>query len=156
MGPPTLMEIPVEGIEASFSIIQSYLAVLGWILPTMMIIGGYIVLRHIIWDSLRFNYYHYLKYGEFVLFWGDNDGDPELREQRKGIAKKLKIDAYFVSWFAALSRSVVVFIGFVLTACLWPITFILVMPLGIVRLIGYRKRKKVVFTQKLKGEHLET
>ena len=121
----------------------------------MMAIGGMIALRHLIWNSLRFNYLHYLEYGEFVICWGDEDGNVTKKENRKEIAKQIKCDADFVAWFAALCMTAVCMAIHALIALLWPITVIIVMPMMAVRAIGYRKRKKISFTQKLKGEHLD-
>ena len=149
-------ELPVELIDPGFwiSTWHGYLFGLDWIFPFMMVIGGYIVLRHLMWNSLRFQYLHYLEYGQFVLLWGDDDGDATKRENRKEIAKQLKCDADFVPWFAALLMSMLCMAVHALIAVFWPITIILVLPLMAVRAIGYRKRKKISFTQKLKGEHL--
>ena len=151
-------ELPVEVIaEPGFwgSLWDGYLIGLDWLFPFVMAVGAYIVLRHLIWNSLRFNYHHYLECGEFVLAWGDDNNNIEKAERRKKIAKQLKIaDADFTSWFAALCMTVVVLILHALIALLWPITIILVFPLALVRAIGYRKRRKIAFTQKLKGEHL--
>ena len=63
-------ELPVEVIaDPGFwtSLWDGYLLGLDWIFPAIMVIGSYIVLRHLIWNSLRFNYRHYLECGEFVL-----------------------------------------------------------------------------------------
>lgn len=156
--------IPTEIVEPEviadpgfwLSLWHGYLVILDYALPALMIIGGIIVLRFLIWESLRFNYHHYLQYGEFVILWGDDGGNHEKAERRKKIAKDLKImDDDFTSWMAALVMSLVVFAIHVVTALLWPVTMILVVPLAIVRLIGFRKRKKIAFTQKLKGEHLK-
>lgn len=149
-GPP----VPVEGIEISFSFWQGYWYIFDWILPALIVIGGYIILRHVIWNSLIFNYHHYLEYGTFVIFWGDDASDSTKREQRITIADKLKIQSDMVSWCAALVMTAAILIMFIITAYLWPIMLIFVAPLIIVRLIGYHKRKKIAFTQKLKGEHL--
>lgn len=150
-GPPAPVELIVEN---SFSVWQLYLTSLEWVVPAMMLIAGYIVLRHLIWGSLKFNYHHYLQHGEFVLLWGDDGDDHTKKQIRIDLAKELKIEADFASWFAALAMSLFLLIMWAATAYLWPITCILVIPLMIVRLIGYRKRQKIEFTQKLKGEHL--
>ena len=151
VGPP----VPVEGIETSFSILQGYWLGLDIIFPALMVIGGYIILRHLIWASLIFNYHHYLEHGNFVILWGD-DSDPKKKDQRITIAKKLKVEADLVSWCAALGMTVFVLIMVLVGAYAWPVILVFVMPLGIVRLIGRRKRKKIEFTQKLKGSHLNS
>ena len=66
----------------------------------------------------------------------------------------MKCDGDFVAWFAALCMTMICMAAHALIAVFWPITIILVLPLMAVRAIGYRKRKKISFTQKLKGEHL--
>jgi len=148
-------ELPVEAVvDVIHPLWDGYLTVLDFFLPMLLVIGGYIVLRHLIWGSLKFNYHHYLQYGEFVLCWGDDDNDHEKKERRLKIAKEHKCEADFVSWFAALLMSAVVLFLFAIIAISWPVTVILVLPLMVVRGIGYRKRKKIEFTQKLKGEHL--
>ncbi len=150
-------ELPVEALaDPGFwtSLWHGYLIGLDWIFPFIMVIGTYIVLRHLIWNSLRFNYRHYLECGEFVLCWGDDGNQEKKKDLRLKIAKEIKCEEDFVSWFAALLMTAVVLVIHALIALAWPITIILVMPLALVRLIGYRKRKKISFTQKLKGEHL--
>lgn len=152
--------IPVETVEAIAepgfwsSFWNIYLIGLDWFFPIMMVIGGYIVLRHLMFNSLRFNYRHYLEYGEFVICWGDDGNNNEKKDRRLRISKEIKAEEDFVSWLAALLMSLVVLAIAAAIAYLWPITIVLVMPLMLVRLIGYRKRKKIAFTQKLKGEHL--
>jgi len=151
-------ELPVEAIaDPGFwsSVWDGYVFGLDWLFPLIMVIGAYIVLRHLIWNSLRFNYRHYLECGEFVLCWGDDGNSNEKKERRIKIAKEIKADEDFVSWFAALIMTVVVLIIHALIALAWPITIVLVMPLALVRLIGYRKRRKIEFKQKLNGDHLK-
>lgn len=155
VGLPAPLECVAETIaETGFSFFYWYGEILFWFLPAVMIVGGYIVLRHLIWGSLLFNYHYYLEYGSFVLLWGDGD-DIKYKERRLKLATELKIEADFASWFAALAMSGFILIMCLLTGYLWPITVIFVVPLALVRLIGYRKRKRINFTQKLKGEHLK-
>lgn len=152
-----VQELPVEIIADLGFWITSwnvYTFVLDWFFPTMLIIGGFIALRFLIWNSLKFNYYHYLKHGEFVLAWGDDGNEQEKINRRKKIARDIKCDPDFVSWFGALLMSVVVLVGHGLIALFWPITIILILPLMAVRAIGYRKRRKIVFVQKINGDHL--
>jgi len=79
-------EIPVEVITEPglwSSLWDGYLIGLDWIFPIVMIIARYIVFRHLIWNSLRFNYLHYLEYGEFVIFLGDDGDNYEKAEHLK-------------------------------------------------------------------------
>jgi hypothetical protein len=157
------VDLPVEAIPVEvvadpgfwLSSWNGYVFGLEWVFPFMMIIAAYISLRHLIWNSLRFNYLHYIAHGEFVLAWGDDGGNVTKKERREKIAKDIKMhEDDFASWFAALCMSLVAIVVCGLIALAWPITIILVFPLMAVRAIGYRKRRKVAFTQKLKGEHL--
>lgn len=149
-GPPVSSEI----VDAGWTFMGIYLDVLSYSLPLFMLIATYICLRHLIYESLRFNYRHYLKYGEFVLLWGERD-DPDRTTHRKEIAKEMKVtEDDFLPWFSSLAMSVIVFLFLLAVVFLWPITFIIIVPLLIVRGFAYRKRQKISFTQKLKGEHL--
>jgi hypothetical protein len=155
-------ELPVEELPAEVIADPSnwslawdgYLIGLDWLFPFLMAVAAYIILRHLIWNSLRFNYHHYLECGEFVLCWGDDGGNHEKKERRLALSKTLDCEEDFVSWFAALTMSLVVIAIHVLIALAWPITVILVFPLATVRLIAYRKRQKIAFKQKLNGDHL--
>ena len=152
-------ELPVEVVaDPGFwtNAWHGYLFGLDWIFPFMMMIAAYISLRHLIWDSLRFNYHHYLECGEFVLAWGDDGHNIEKKERRKKIAKQIRMtEPDFAAWFAALAMTAVVFVVCSLIGLAWPITIIFVFPLMIVRAIAYRKRRKIAFSQRLKGEHLD-
>ena len=147
-------EIIEEVVEASSPIMDIYFIGLEWLVPMMMVIGSYIVLRHLIWNSLKFNYHHYLECGEFLLCWCDDGGKHVKQEIRERLSKELKCEKEFVSWFAALLMSAIVLAIHFFIALLWPVTIIFVLPLMIVRGLAYRKRQKIEFTQKLKGDHL--
>lgn len=162
MGPHPL---PTEIIEPEIiadpsiwlSMWDGYTFGLSYIFPAFMLLATYVALRHLLWESLRFNYHHYLKYGEFVLLWGDDGGNVTKRENRQELAKELKMmEDDFASWAASLCMSIFIYAVCAVIAVLWPFTIILVFPLIIVRLIGYRKRKKIVFVQKINGDHLKT
>ena len=108
---------------------------------------------YILFYSLRLNYHHYLKHGYFVFFCDGTAG--AMYDQIESIAKKHNIwlDPEFLPWVHAFVTSVVMcFVIFVLSL-IWPITLIIILPLIIIRLIAYRKRRKIVFLQKLEGKN---
>ena len=99
--PVEAIEIPIEEIPVEVladpgfwtSLWHGYVFGLEWIFPFMMAIAAYISLRHLIWNSLRFNYLHYIEHGEFVLAWGDDGGNETKKKRREKIAKKINAEA---------------------------------------------------------------
>lgn len=140
--------------EATMSLLQIYFTGSHYAVILSLCISAYIVIRHLMYDSLRFNYHYYLKHGEFVFIW-PLDGETKKREQIIKIAKDNNIDAVeFVSWVGTLIMSSGVTAGLLLIAVAWPLTIVTVVPPLVVRGLAYRKRQKISFTQKLKGDHL--
>lgn len=130
----------------------------GWywmITKSYAIPGGLIIMSaialYIMGASLRLNYHYYIKHGQFVFFTGEG-----TREYKKKITEvsqehKISLDDDLLPWIQALIGIGLQAIIVLLFAFIWPLTLITVMPLAVVRLIAFRKRKKTLFVQKLEG-----
>lgn len=117
----------------------------------IMMIG---TISYVLFSSLKLNYYYYIKHGQVVLFC-DVSTEHDYKARIKKIAKEHNIwfDHEFLPWIQAFIFSIISCVVIFLLALIWPITSITVLPLFIVKLIAYRKRKKIVFLQKLEGKN---
>lgn len=141
--------------DAASTLSQIYFVGLHYAMILMLLFATYLIIRHLVYESLKFNYHYYLEHGEFVIVW-PMDGEQKKAERIAAIANANGIaDITFVSWCGAMTMSLVIAVTFALTAVAWPITAFTTLPLLILRCIAYRKRQKIAFTQKLKGDHLE-
>jgi len=141
-------------VESAMSFLQIYMTGMHYATILALCVAGYIVIRHLMYDSLRFNYRYYLEYGEFVILW-PMDGEQKKKDQIQKIIKENNIEtSEFVSWLGALIMGLFVTAILLVVAVAWPLTIVTVVPPLIVRGLAYRKRQKINFTQKLKGDHL--
>ena len=110
-------------------------------------------------QSLRFNYHLYITHGQFA-FWSVDEGG-KTWNQRKEVAEKLKFltknsepttdtDLLFLAWWPLNLLVLAVWAAFAIGGLIWPIVLFAGLPFFSIRLIAYRKRKKVVFIDKLK------
>jgi hypothetical protein len=147
--------VAVVETDATSILSQIYFVGLYYAMILMLLCATYIVIRHLVYESLKFNYHYYLAHGEFVIVWpGENEQTKAARIT--AIAKANNInDITFISWGATIIMSVVIIAVCSFIAVAWPITTFTTLPLLILRLVAYKKRRKITFTQKLKGNHLE-
>ena len=108
-----------------------------------------------LWKSIKFNYYMFIEYGEFAWVKADSTARENARatvaEKYKDKGFEVKdIDHY--TWFNALGMSLAATAIMFAMAIAWPVTIIAVGPQGLLTLIGWRKRKRVIFQKNLKGE----
>lgn len=115
----------------------------------MMITASYIM-----FCSLRFNYHYYIKHGKFALFC-EGDSEPEYKIRINSVAEELNIQSncIFLPWVQAFIATVIVCVVIFLLSLIWPITSIAILPLVVIRLIAYRKRRRIAFLQKLEGKN---
>lgn len=147
--------VAVVETDATSILSQIYFVGLYYAMILMLLCATYIVIRHLVYESLKFNYHYYLAHGEFVIIW-PTDNEQTKTARIAAVAKANKInDITFISWGATIIMSVVIIAVFSFIAVAWPITTLTTLPLLILRAIAYRKRQKIAFTQKLKGDHLE-
>ena len=154
-GPP----IP-ETVEAEHGLM---FYIWGWGVIACWVAGGAIafILSAVgLIQSLRFNYHLYVTHGQFA-FWTVDEGG-KTWNQRKEVAEKLKFltrggkteladtDLMFLAWWPVSLVCLTVWTAFAISGFLWPIVLFAGLPFFTIRLIAYRKRKKVVFVDKLK------
>lgn len=112
-----------------------------------------IVSLYYIFQSLRFNYHYYIRYGEFLIRIVDNHDYKAL--ERMGEIKNQMRYTGPVEWLLVLLVSIGAIVCGGLLAAVWPVAAIAILPLAITRLLASRKRTKAVFTEKLKGTYAE-
>ena len=134
-------------------VIYKWGLLIAGILGAVFAVGGTVVM---IWKSMRFNYYLYVEYGEFAYAKTDSSSESNRREE---VAKKYNFDFKDVddyAWFVALGYSALACVVLTIMVFLWPIALIVLGPELFTMAIAYRKRKKMVFEKKLKGEDVGT
>ena len=103
-----------------------------------------------LYRSLRFNYYYYLKYGEVVIILSDGN-DTDKKDKVKDLAHTLNLYPWScLPWIAALFGCILIIFLAGMMSVLWPVALVVVVPMLLVRALGYRKRQKFVFQQCLK------
>ena len=112
-----------------------------------------------IWHSLRFNYQLYITHGQFA-FWTVSESTKDW-DRRYEIAKELKylsknssddVDMTFLAWWPAIIVLLICWAAVAIGGFLWPAVFIAGFPFFVIRTIARKKRKKVVFIDKLKDK----
>jgi hypothetical protein len=114
---------------------------------------GIVLTSFMLLRSLIFNYNLYVQHGLFA-FVNDKDYDvDELRKDAKSLSKyTTKADIDELPWWNAIGFSLIGCIIFVAAAVAWPAVLVAFGPQLIINVVALRKRKKVVFQKKLKGE----
>ncbi len=131
----------------------------GWgfiIFGTALAIYGIVGTAVALWKSCKFNYHLYIEYGEFAYGKATNLDEEHMRDE---IAKKIKYetkDTDDYSWFRAVGFSLLGLLILTLCAILWPIALFVFGPELLTSAVAYRKRKKMIFEKKLKGENVGT
>ena len=124
--------------------------------------GGFSLLFSVLtmmWYSLKINYYLYINHGEFAFWFSGSDY--EVQERRREIYQEYcksrfnnvndPSDADMLGWWCAWLLLILGTIILVIVSLLWPLAVIGFAPAIFVRAIAYKKRKKQVFQDKLKG-----
>lgn len=136
-----------------------------WGVMACWVIGGLIasVLSVIgLIHSLRFNYHLYITHGQFA-FWTVDEGS-KTWNQRKQVAEGLKFlkgdknskvndaDLMFLAWWPVNLVCLGLWAVFAIGGFIWPIALFAGLPFFTIRALAYKKRKKVVFIDKLKDK----
>lgn len=121
----------------------------GYIMPAMLVLSSLFSLW-MIFQSLKFNYYHYIKFGEFVVLIPSKGTEAERDMQM--ISRETGVDEDYAAWlFTLLLCSLVTGAGQI-ASVIWPISLVVILPMTLVWLLARTKRKKAVFVDKLQGE----
>jgi hypothetical protein len=152
-GPP--VPEPVE--SALMWLIYKWGVRISWFFGSLFCAGLTFVC---LWHSMRFNYHLYITHGQFA-FWAVDEGSDDWNK-RKEIGIKVKCikenatdssagaDILFLSWWPAILVMLLIWgVGFC-GGLLWPLILFGGLPYFAIRAIAQKKRRKVVFVDKIK------
>lgn len=138
-------------------LIYKWGVIASWLVGGVMCAGLTFVA---LWHSMRFNYHLYVTHGQFA-FWAVEEGS-KTWDKRKEIGIKIKCikenasdssasaDILFLAWWPAILVMLFCWAVAAVAGIVWPLILFAGLPYFVIRTIAYKKRKKVVFVDKLK------